>query len=716
MFASARAEGSGVRFTDPDGADLELRFPRPGQVSVGWSDSLDAHSYAVLDAAAAQPPSCRPTADGWRVDGPGIAVEVGKSGCLTYRDDEGRIRRTDSAPRWQDQRWVLATRVPPGSGVHGMGGRSFWDLRGRTVRCWNTDPGGAWRPGTDPMYNTSPAYVALDDVGAVHCFIDNAHDGTVSVDGDTVEASFVGGPVRWHVAIGSLADVIGAFTALTGRPTPPPRWSLGHHQARWGYGSSAAIREVWSKFREHDLPLSAMHLDIDHMDRFRDFTFGQDWADIAELVAAMSDDGVRTVVIVDAGIARADDFGVYREGMEQDVFCRSRDGGVFQGRVWPGPTVFPDFTAPRARDWWGRQFGFYDALGIAGYWHDMNEPACFGEQGVATFPLDTRHDLDGHPADHAAAHNLYGYLMCRASYEGLARLHPQRRPFLFSRSGWVGLQRYGGHWSGDIEAGWPSLLATIHQAFAFGVCGIGYYGPDIGGFTGDPSPELFTRWFQLASFLPFFRTHCAFSSPRREPWEWGEPVMGRLRAALQRRYRLLPYWYTLALAATADGAPYVRPLAWEDPALRAQDDAFLVGDDVLVAPVLQEGATTRRVLLPAGVWFHAETGQSHSGEVWLPVGPEDIPWFVRAGAVVPTEEDGRLVLLVAPPAGPRPAAGGRLLTDAGDGWEPPHHEQYRTALVDGLVEVTREIRRTGVFPFAEEVEVRTVDGRPARLV
>ena len=345
----------------------------------------------------------------------------------------------------------------------------------------------------------------------------------------------------------------------------------------------------------------------------------------------------------------------------------------------------------------------------------MNEPSNFVAWGDPTFPLSTRHDLDGRPSDHRDAHNVYGLQMCRASYDGLRGIRPDERPFLFSRSGWAGMQRYGGHWSGDIEASWPSLAATLHQAFGYGVSGVGYYGSDIGGFTGTPSPELFTRWFQLASFLPFFRTHCAWNVPRREPWEWGPEVMGRLRTALQRRYRLLPFWYTLALESTRTGAPFVRPLAWSDPALRGIDDVFLLG-----AGRPRGAGPSRRVrrpgsvALPQGVWFHGDTGEQVEGSIDVPVGPDDVPWFVRAGAVIPTEEAGRLVLLVAPPEGDRPSTGGRLLTDSGDGWDPPHEERYTSALVDGEIVVARQVVTHGAFGFSA-VEVRAANGKPARL-
>ncbi len=702
-----------------DAGRLELRFPGPGRVSVGWNGALEEPSWAVVEVEDLALPVMERAGAAWLVRGPGITVVVHPDGALEYRDAEDRVRRRDGAPTWQGVGWSVRTELAADASVHGLGGRTVWDLRGGRYRCWNTDPGGAWRVGRDPLSVTTPVYAAIDDLGAVHCFIDTTFDGAVAVGSDAVTATFHGGPTRWHVALGSLPEVLDAFTRLTGRPTPPPRWALGHHQARWGYGSTEAVRDVWQRFRHHDLPLSAVQLDIDHMDRLRDFTFGPDWDGIGTLVAEMAADGVRTVVIVDAGLAVAGDYRQYREALARDLLCRDPGGGVFEGVVWPGPTVFPDFTDPEARAWWGEQLGTYADLGIAGYWHDMNEPAVFVAFGDPTFPLSTRHRLDGRGGDHREAHNVYGLLMCRASYEGLRATRPAQRPFLFSRSGWAGMQRYGGHWSGDIAADWSALLATIHQAFGHGIGGVGYYGSDIGGFTGIPSPELFTRWFQLMSFLPFFRTHCAFHVPRREPWEWGQPVMDRLRVALRRRYRLMPYWYTLALGAAEDGAPYVRPLAWLDPSLRGVQDVFLVGDALLVAPVLLEGATARRLVLPDGAWFHGDTGERFGpGEVEIPVGADDLPWFVRAGAVVPTEEerDGvrRLVLLVAPPAGPGPAPGGLLRTDAGDGWEPPHEERYRVQSEGGVTVVHREVVAAGALGFVD-VEVRAVDGSPARL-
>ena len=325
LGAEVVADGIRIRF---DTTFVDLRFPRSGQVSVGWQGALEEPSYAVLAApgGTARPvPELEVADDGWIARGPGIAVRVARDGAMTFLDEHGRIRRHDRAPAWDGVGWTLSTALPAGATLHGLGGRTVWDLRGAVYRCWNTDPGGAWLPGRDPLYVTTPVYVVLDDHGASHCFIDNACDATIDATGGDLVARFEAGPLRLHVSIGTLAEVLDSYAGLTGHPTPPPRWALGHHQARWGYGSTEAVREVWQGFAANDLPVSAMHLDIDHMQAFRNFTFGDEpWAGIGDLVTEMAAEGVRTVVIVDAGIARDTRYRLYREGLGR-------------GRVLPQP-------------------------------------------------------------------------------------------------------------------------------------------------------------------------------------------------------------------------------------------------------------------------------------------------------------------------------------------------------------------------------------------
>ncbi|UCF62586.1 MAG: alpha-glucosidase, partial [Anaerolineaceae bacterium] len=398
------------------------------------------------------------------------------------------------------------------------------------------------------------------------------------------------------------------YTELTGRPVLPPRWAFGYHQSRWGYKSEGMIRELVAGFLEHALPISAIHLDIDYMKGYRVFTVDSErFPDLAGFTHELESQGIKIVTILDCGVKSDPQYSVYNEGLAEDVFCKGPDAEVLYGPVWPGWCAFPDFTQPKTRSWWGSYYGRLLELGVAGIWHDMNEPAVFSAWGDYTLPQSTQHDLEGRGGDHREAHNLYGLLMNRSGYEALRELRPDRRPWIVTRSGWAGIQRYAWHWTGDTESSWRSLRMTVSMILNLGLSGVPFVGPDIGGFSGSPSAELFTRWFQLATFLPFFRTHSAVFTPPREPWVFGEPYLTIIRDFLGLRYKLLPYFYTLAWQSHQYGHPMVRPLFWhdvEDPNLWGIDDAFLLGKNLLVAPILEESASSRHLVLPKGNWFN----------------------------------------------------------------------------------------------------------------
>jgi alpha-glucosidase len=391
---------------------------------------------------------------------------------------------------------------------------------------------------------------------------------------------------------------------------------------------------------------------------------------------------------------------------------RDASGQVVEGVVWPGEAVYPDFTHARVRAWWGRLYQERLAAGFTGFWHDMNEPTSFNAFGESTLPRSARHSLEGRGGDHREAHNVYALCMAHAGYEGLRELVPDERPFLFSRSGWAGMQRYGGTWSGDVATGWPGLRASLSLVMGLGLCGVPYSGPDVGGYDGHPSPELYLRWFQLGAYLPLFRTHASRRAGRREPWEFGAEVLEHARVALVERRRLLPYFMTLAQLARRTGAPYVRPLWWsapEDRALRDCEDAFLLGDGLLVAPVLDPGGDRRAVQLPRGRWYDTTTEQVYEGpgQVLVDAPLSRIPVLARAGAVIPVRgDDGGTVLEVWAPARGR-SGGGLVVQDAGDGWDEPEIERYvarwegRKVVVqregeDGLSEPSHPVRLRGL--------------------
>ena len=684
---------------------------------LGWDDAEPLPSYALADS----PPEADPRAglepdtdEGWRVVSERVTVAVSRHGSVEIRTPGGSVLRRELPPRWWEPvdggpaRWVQRTEVPPDARFFGLGGRASGPrLRDGEYRLWNTDPGGRFGPGDDPLYLTMPLQLVVADAGTHLAFHDNPWDGRVVLrEGEegagsghdrpgTSELRMDGGPLRCWVVVGTPARVLHGWTALTGPPVAPPSWALGPQHARWGFGSAQEVRRIVAGYRERGLPLSAIHLDIDHYEAHRVFTVDRArFPDLPELAGELRADGIRMVSIVDPAVRAEPGYPVYDSGSAVGAFVRDADGREVRGVVWPGECAFPDFTDPAVRSWWG---GFYKerlAQGFAGVWHDMNEPVAFAPFGDTTLPRSARHHLEGRGGDHREAHNVYALAMARAGYEALSGLRPDERPFLFSRSGWAGMQRYGGTWSGDVATGWPGLRASLSLVLGLGLCGVPYSGPDVGGFDGRPSPELFLRWYQLGSYLPLFRTHAAIDGGRREPWEFGPAVLEGARAVLAERERLRPYFVTLAQLARLTGAPYARPLWWglpDDRALRDCEDTFLLGDALLVAPVMERGADSRAVALPRGRWYDTATERAYDGpgQILLDAPLSRIPVLARAGAVLPVRgEDGGIELEVWAPAAGRPG-GGLVIHDPGDGWGEAGIERYVTRLVDGRVVVER---------------------------
>jgi alpha-glucosidase len=343
--------------------------------------------------------------------------------------------------------------------------------------------------------------------------------------------------------------------------------------------------------------------------------------------------------MIDPGIKVDRGYWVYEDGLEQGLFCTYPDGSPFVGPVWPGNCVFPDFTSPRVRTWWGELYRTLIDVGIDGFWNDMNEPAVFGH-GTTTMANTVQHEWEGHGAGHREAHNVYGMQMARASVEGLLKLRPEARPLVISRSVWAGSQRYNMNWLGDNRSDWPSLRNVLPLVLSMGLSGIPFTGPDTGGFTGTPDSELLIRWNQLSVFTPFFRNHTATGTGDQEPWALGQECEQLSRAYIELRYQLLPYLYTAFWQATQTGMPIMRPLflAYQDePYTRGMEDEFLCGDTFLVAPITQTQRTSRQAYLPPGRWYDFWTDTLTAGpQIKRLEAPLDrLPLLVRAGSVVP---------------------------------------------------------------------------------
>ncbi|AKN75647.1 glycosyl hydrolase [Streptomyces sp. PBH53] len=714
-------------------SELRIVVAVNGAVFWGWDGAGPQPSYALAGAGPEPDPRAvlEPDKDGgWRVVAERMTVVVSRHGAVQVCTPGGVMLRRDQPPRWWEPvgggaaRWMQRSEVAADARFFGLGGRASGPrLRDGRYRLWNTDPGRAFGPDDDPLYLTMPVQLVVADAGTHLVFHDTTWDGTVVLaEGEEgagsghdragrCEVRMDGGPLRCWVAVGTPARVLHTWAALTGAPALPPAWALGHHHARWGFGSEQEVRRIVAGYQERGLPLDAVHLDIDHYDEHRVFTVDQDrFPKLPVLAEELRRDGIRLVSIVDPAVRAEPGGAVYESGAAVDAFVRDAQGRPVRGVGWAGESVFPDFTHARVRAWWGGLYEERLGQGFAGFWHDLNEPTSFSAFGEPTLPRSARHALEGRGGDHREAHNVYALCMARAAYEGLRELVPGERPFLFSRSGWAGLQRYGGAWSGDVATGWPGLRASLSLVLGLGLCGVPYSGPDVGGFDGSPSPELYLRWFQLGAYLPLFRTHASLRAGRREPWEFGAEVLEHARVALLERRRLLPYFLTLAHLARRTGAPYVRPLWWgapEDRALRDCEDTFLLGDGLLVAPVLDPGTDRRAVQLPRGRWYDTVTEEAHEGpgQILVDAPLSRIPVLARAGAVLPVRgADGGLELEVWAPARGRTGYG-VVVPDPGDGGGEPEIERYVARRQGGRVVVTRD-REDGVAEPPYPVRVR----------
>ncbi|MFD8523906.1 glycoside hydrolase family 31 protein [Streptomyces capillispiralis] len=699
-------------------SELRIFVAVNGAVFWGWDGADPEPSYALAGRCPDPDPRAALEPDkegGWRVVAGRVTVVVSRHGAVEVLTPGGVTLRRDLPPRWWEPvgggaaRWMLRSEVAADARFFGLGGRASGPrLRDGTYRLWNTDPGRAFGPGDDPLHITMPVQLVVADAGTHLVFHDNPWDGSVTVregaegagsghDRDGVsELRMDGGPLRCWVMVGTPARVLLAWASLTGAPALPPAWALGHQHALAGSGGEDEVRRVVAGHLEHGLPLDAVHLDAGHLDSRRVFTVDQErFPKLPVLAEELRREGVRLVSVVAPAVGTAPGTALYDEGAGRDAFVRDASGEVVRGVSWPGEAVFPDFTHAGVREWWGGLYAERLAQGFSGVWHTSDEPTSSTAFGEPTLPRSARHALDGRGGDHREAHNVYGLCMAGAAYEGLRGPAPDERPFVFSRSGWAGMQRHGGAWTGEAVAGWDGLRASLALVLGLGLCGVPHAGPDSSGPDGESSSELSVRRLQLGAYLPLFRTHAGPRGGRGELWEFGAEVLEHARAALAERRRLLPYFVTLAHLARRTGAPCARPLWWsvpEERAVRDCEDAFLLGDCLLVAPVLEPGAVRRAVRLPRGRWYDTATERAYTGPgqvlVDAPLGR--IPVFARAGAVLPVRaEDGGPQLEVWAPERGR-TGGGLVVPDAGDGWEEPEIERYTVRWSGPRIVVERE--------------------------
>ncbi len=583
-----------------------------------------------------------------------IVVTVDNSTlAVTVSDTQGRVIVADARPvTFDGKSFLIRKAMPTDEHYFGLGDKTGpLDRRGESFALWNTDAYGFGTNG-DPIYKSIPFVVGLNESGqAFGLFMDNtfrSHFDFGQGERDVWQMGAEGGPVDYYVMAGpDPKAVVQEYTYLTGTAPLTPEWALGFQQSHYSYMNAGELEGIADRLRADHIPSDALYLDIDYQDRNRPFTVNtQAFPDMAALTAKLKSQNLHLVLITDLHVADAPDQGYkpYDTGIAADAFLKNPDGSVFVGPVWPGPAVFPDFSRPDARAWWGSQYTDFVKDGVSGFWNDMNEPAVF-DTPTKTMPLNVVHRIDEpgfapRTATQAEMHNVYGMLNSRATYDGLKKLSPDQRPFVLTRASYSGGQRYAATWTGDNTSSWAHLSLSISQLVNLGLSGFAYAGDDIGGFTGDaPSPELLTRWIEVGAFNPIMRDHYGKGRPPQEVWVHGPEQEAIRRRYIEERYRLMPYIYALADENSRDGLPIMRPVFLEFPKFGGAVNQFMLGDNLLIAPpATWESPAAYDIPLPGEGWYDYWTGArlDKAGTTETPQ-LDRLPVFVRPGAIIPKQ-------------------------------------------------------------------------------
>lgn len=511
---------------------------------------------------------------------------------------------------------------------------------GQTYTNWNTDHFG-YGTDADPLYLSLPFYIGLHHENCYGIFFDTSYKSTFNFGAGNNRFSYFtaedGDLDYYFIHEKNVEGIISAYTTLTGKTPMPPKWALGYQQCRYSYYPDSEVIRLAETFREKEIPADTIYLDIHHMEECKVFTFDKKRFDQPiELIKHLKELGFRVVVILDPGIKIDKDYLPYTEGNEKQLFIKYPDGKNYEGQVWPGWCTFPDFTKPETRDWWAEKLSFYLQAGVDGFWTDMNEPATWGQ----TIPDLVEFNYEGQIASHKKSRNVYGLQMARSTNEGLTNYHEGKRPFVLTRSGFAGIQRYAAVWTGDNVASDEHMLAGVRLVNSLGLGGVSFAGYDIGGFVGNTRPKLFARWIAIATFCPLFRAHTMINSNASEPWAFGEEVEQISKNYIRLRYKLLPLIYTAFYKSYQSGLPLCKSLAidysFDDKVFHgAFENQYLFCEHLLIAAVESYKEITK-IYLPEGSWYHFFTGEKLDGNrelLWeCPI--EYLPVFVKGGAIL----------------------------------------------------------------------------------
>jgi len=627
-------------------ARVELVAPDTVRVRLNPLGQFSARSSGAVVASSAQSfdVTIHDTAAATYLFTERLIVIAGKSpfGVVVLRADGSLVcADIERGVGWDTVSGLIVDQkfAPPDERYFGAGLRGGpIDRRGRVFVMKNVDWGG-YGEFTDPLYSTTPFFYGLRGGAAYGLFLDGPALPFFDFDsrglGLLLFGSF-GGELDYYLMAGpEPAGVARAYARLTGTPPLPPLWALGYHQSRFGYASQTELLDLAATFRQLQIPCDALYLDLDYMDNLQLFTWNSArFPDPVAMNRQLDQAGFKTVNIVDPVALRADRLWPTLAG--QRFFLADHAGAPLVNSIFYGDVSWIDFTNPGAGQWYKEALKTFLQTGVGAVWNDLNEPAQnFMPEAIYSFGGEQRTDLE--------ARNLYALRETALSYAAQLELRPQTRPWVLSRAGYSGIQRYAANWSGDTLSSFDSLRVCVQTSLSMGLSGQNQFGHDIGGFLGAPSAELFIRWLEFGSFTTLFRTHSINTSPPREPWRFGEPYTSLARNIINERYRLLPYIYTLFESAAQSGDPALAPTVFYFPAdarTYAQDREFMLGPHLLVAPVVAEGAVTRTVYLPGGDWIERATDRVFTGgqEVTVAAPLGQTPVFVRAGAIIPSAE------------------------------------------------------------------------------
>ncbi len=608
-------------------------------------------SYAVIEKPENVKATIEDKGDHLEFSSSAIVVTIQKKPVrFTFIDKtSGKILNTDDKSfgiSWIGDESTVYKKLQPDERFIGLGEQvGHLDRRGTALVNWNTDNPN-YDQNSDRIYSSIPFYIGIHDNGIYGIFLDNTSKtrfnfGAANNRFSSFSANY--GEVDYYFIAGkNVASILNSYCKLTGFSILPAKWSLGYQQCRYSYFPDSDVLSTAKKFRERKIPADMIYLDIHYMDHYKVFTWSPEkFPDPQSLIHQLKDIGFNTAAIFDPGIKIEKGYKAYDEGMKDDIFVKYPDGTNYAGQVWPGWCYFPDFTNPKARQWWGEQFTDDVKLGLTGFWNDMNEIAAWGKEvpGLIEF------NWEGHKTSYKEAKNVYGLLMARSTYEGTKKLLNGKRPFVLTRAAYSGLQRYSAIWTGDNQAKEDHMLLGIRMLNSLGLSGVTFCGYDIGGFGGNPTQELYTRWMTIGAFSPMYRGHTAYGTMHSEPWVFGERAEDISRRYIQLRYRLMPYIYSSFYEATQTGMPVNRSLAinytYDDNIYDPQfENQYLFGDDILVAPV-KGNEQFCKVYLPKGEWYSLFDDKVFNGDsTYIVEAPlEKLPVFIKEGAIVPMQNN-----------------------------------------------------------------------------